>query len=232
MEDQLRDLIIHGMLSPGDQLPTESELSLQFNVARGTVREALGRLASEGLVIKKRGAKGGTFAAAPTTQTVLQTLTGTISLMAASRELTTAELLETRELLEVPAVRLAARRRGEADLKLLRDAVPMESADRSQRRQFATNAGFHEQILVACGNRLLRLATEPIFVTLQTRSLGDRVPSEFWDQVTDDHHAILVAVEAGDPEAAAAAMSAHLQRLRPTYEQLDKELFGSPAAAG
>jgi GntR family transcriptional regulator, transcriptional repressor for pyruvate dehydrogenase complex len=233
VESQLRDLIIHGLVAAGEQLPTEAELSAQFGVARGTVREALGRLASEGLVVKRRGAKGGTFAAAPKPEEVVQALTGTISLMATSEELTIAELLEIREMLEIPAARLAAQRRTAANLEMLRAAVPLESADRQRRRNFTTNAGFHEQILAACGNRLLRLATEPVFITLQTRSLGQHVSTpEFWDRVTEEHSEILKAIEAGDCDAAERTMRQHLEFIRPNYEQVERgNETGEPTGA-
>jgi GntR family transcriptional repressor for pyruvate dehydrogenase complex len=56
--DQLRSLILGGDLSPGDRLPPESELIELFGVSRGTVREALRALASQGLITTSRGATG------------------------------------------------------------------------------------------------------------------------------------------------------------------------------
>lgn len=53
--------IAAGRWAPGDKVPTESELCEHFDVARGTVRQALGELESEGLVERSRGR--GTFVA-------------------------------------------------------------------------------------------------------------------------------------------------------------------------
>jgi DNA-binding FadR family transcriptional regulator len=221
VSDQLRDLLIHGIVFPGDRLPSEIELSERFNVSRGTVREALRTLASEGLVITTRGAAGGTFAAVPKTSEVVQSLTGTISLMAGSREVTMAELLEAREQLEVPATRLAALRRTDAELRLIRAAVPDVTLQVGRTQIFDINRTFHERVVAAAGNRLLRVMTEPVFVTLNVRFLRDQAGPKSWDQVLDEHRLIYAAIEHGDGEAAASAMAQHLGRLRPIYEATD-----------
>jgi DNA-binding FadR family transcriptional regulator len=220
VSDQLRELLIHGVLFPGDRLPNEAELSERFNVSRGTVREALRTLGSEGLVTTTRGASGGSFASAPKAGDVVQSLTGTISLMAGSQEVSVAELLEARETLEVPATRLAALRRTEAELQNVRAVVPDAKVNLASARIFEINRAFHERVVAAAGNRLMRLMTEPLFVVLQVRFLRDRADPSFWDQVFREHRVIYAAIERGDGEAAAAAMAEHLGHLRPTYEKI------------
>ena len=54
-----------GILSVGDLLPSEAELCRALNISRNTVRQAIGELEEEGLVVRKRGR--GTFVADPTT---------------------------------------------------------------------------------------------------------------------------------------------------------------------
>lgn len=63
LAEQLKGRIQRGELRPGDRLWSESELCDRFGVSRGTVREALDVLASEGLI--QRIAGKGTFIAAP-----------------------------------------------------------------------------------------------------------------------------------------------------------------------
>lgn len=55
--------ITAGTLDPGDLLPSEAELCKTFNVSRSTVRQAIGSLEAEGLVVRKQGR--GTFVAEP-----------------------------------------------------------------------------------------------------------------------------------------------------------------------
>jgi len=57
----IRDAIIDGDLLTNERLPSEAELSLQFDVSRSTVREALKRLAAQSLIRTQRGASGGAF---------------------------------------------------------------------------------------------------------------------------------------------------------------------------
>lgn len=55
--------ITAGTLSPGELLPSEAELCKTFNISRSTVRQAIGSLEAEGLVVRKQGR--GTFVAEP-----------------------------------------------------------------------------------------------------------------------------------------------------------------------
>ena len=57
----IRDAIISGELIVDERLPSEAELSEQFQVSRPTVREALKRLAAQSLIRTQRGASGGAF---------------------------------------------------------------------------------------------------------------------------------------------------------------------------
>ena len=52
-----------GILVPGDLLPSESELCKALSISRSTVRQAIGALESEGLVVRRQGK--GTFVAEP-----------------------------------------------------------------------------------------------------------------------------------------------------------------------
>jgi len=55
LERYLREQILAGALRPGDPVPTEAQLAQQFNTSRVTVRQALGRLAFDGLIERQRG---------------------------------------------------------------------------------------------------------------------------------------------------------------------------------
>jgi GntR family transcriptional regulator len=53
--DLLRGMIERGELGPGERLPSETELTKRYGVAQGTVRQAVGLLRSEGIVIAEHG---------------------------------------------------------------------------------------------------------------------------------------------------------------------------------
>ncbi len=58
---QVRGRLARGQLKPGDKLPPERELALEFGVSRGAVREALRTLENAGLVALRKGMHGGAF---------------------------------------------------------------------------------------------------------------------------------------------------------------------------
>jgi GntR family transcriptional regulator len=76
IEDWLADAIAAGRLAPGDRMPTEQDLAAWFGVSRMTLRHALGKLATRGLVTRAVGRHGGTFVAAAKLEQDLTTLTG------------------------------------------------------------------------------------------------------------------------------------------------------------
>lgn len=66
------EAILRGDFAPHNKLPTEGALSAQFGVSRPTVREALARLRSDGIIDSRRGA-GSTVIRAPGTPIVVAT---------------------------------------------------------------------------------------------------------------------------------------------------------------
>lgn len=75
--EALRNQIENGVFIPGDLLPSENELSVQFEVARPTVRKALDRLVVDGFIQKQQG-KGSIVTGKPKGVGILS-LTGTTS---------------------------------------------------------------------------------------------------------------------------------------------------------
>jgi GntR family transcriptional repressor for pyruvate dehydrogenase complex len=212
----LRDRIISGSLEPGHRLPIEAELAEEFGVSRSTIREALRVVSSQDLLVTQRGVNGGTFVKSPGAAHVTDMLEANLGLLAAGEAVTVDELLEVREILEVPAARLAARRATPERLRDL-ELCLVPDGDFDQHRQF------HLVLVQAAGNRLLEVVTKPIFEVLRTRFLRDRADASFWGGVTHDHTDIVTAVRDGDADAAADAMRTHLRDLRDTYVEIDRE---------
>lgn len=216
--DQLRALIISGDLGPGDKLPVESQLSTTFGVSRSTVREALRSLSAQNLVYTSRGVAGGTFIADASPPVLTAYLETGLSLLNGSEAITTAELLEARELFEVPATRLAAQRRTEDHLTAMRAATDRESGG-DRGATFEGNSRFHAVVLEAAGNSLAEVMISPIFGVIRSRFLASAASQPFWRQVDEDHLVILKHIEDGDGDQAAAAMTDHLRRLSAAYKK-------------
>jgi len=226
ISDSIRADILAQRLVPGDRLPVETELAERFGVSRSTVREALRELTSQSLVETTRGATGGTFVVVPSTERLSQSLTVGIEMMATSTDLTVLEMLEARELLEVPAARLASERGTDEQLELIAAYVSSRRADETVGRDLMANWNLHQLVMRAANNPLLELMAQPIFHVLQTRFSQITAPSGFRKQVEQDHRQIASAILDRDAEQAAQLMFDHLEWLRPSYQDFDTRLGG------
>lgn len=203
---RLRVAILDLDLAPGQRL-TERGLETEFDASRTPVRAALVRLENEGLA--QRSGRGW--------------IVSPIDL----DELTA--LAEFREAVEVAVVRLACERAGEAELRslgaTLSAAEDSAAGDSTSEDKGFEDTGseytgseytgptvpdFHLRLARLSGNPFLVSAMEGIMTRLsRTRWLEVRTPAAS-GQAASEHEAIVRALEAGDAEAAAAAVVAHI----------------------
>ncbi|ATY17178.1 FadR family transcriptional regulator (plasmid) [Amycolatopsis sp. AA4] len=217
IEQDLREQIESGALQIGERLPSEADLAARHGVARNTVREALKSLAGQGLLEIKVGARGGTFIARPSADSVSGSLRTALSLMAGS-DVSVENLVQTREILEVPAAEIAALHRTDEELAALR-ATLFDPYRVEPDRVFSCTGGFHLGILQATHNPLLALVAGPVFRVLEERFLRDRAPARTWLEVDQDHREILDCLDRRDQAGAREAMRAHLRAARRHYYQ-------------
>ena len=186
--DRLRSMILKGGLRARHRLPTENEMCDQFGVSRRTVREALRMLSSQGLLATSRGVGGGSTVARIHHQDVTEMLKVSVALLSRSDGLTVASLLEARELLEVPAARLAAAKRTDEELELIRRIIPRSLRGINASQIYPVNKAFHEALLDAAHNRLLHAMTEPglhgTWQPLRPRACGTKVLVSGWRLTT------------------------------------------------
>jgi GntR family transcriptional repressor for pyruvate dehydrogenase complex len=220
MEAALREQIVTGALKPGDRLPSEHELSAEHGVSRNTAREAIRALSSLGLVVTRRGVTGGTFVTVPRTEHLSGSLQTGLALLADSAHLSIPALVEAREVLEVPAAEMAARRRSEEDVAAIRAGLfDPESVPSSE--VFVDNRQFHVGIIRAAHNPLMGIVAEPVFDVLSGRFSRGGAPRELWREVDRDHREILGYIEAGDQAGARESARAHLWASRRYYEAIE-----------
>lgn len=138
---------------------------------------------------------------------------------------TVGELLEARELLEVPAAHLAAKRRDAAAMEGIRAAASVDLGglqDADEARERVGNFGFHAAVLKASGNQIISVMGMPLFSVLQRRLNRRLAPLAFWQHVVNEHVSIAAAIEVGDEEGAEHLMLQHLEALREVYEVMDE----------
>jgi len=192
VHERLREQILSGELEPGAEL-AEVALSEQLGVSRGPIREALGRLASEGLVTvrPRRGA-------------LVRSLSKEEFL----------ELYQVREALEVMAVKLAVPRLRAEDFDALEGLIEKMArhAERDEVAEFfQANVAFHGRLLETSGNGKLQELYGQLLGQLGRYRLRSLLLRGNLQRSVAEHAAIVRAAKRGDVERAAHLMSEHIR---------------------
>ncbi len=113
--EQIRENILAGKLKPGDRLPSEKELSLEFGVSKASLREALRALESLGMLEVKQGMNGGAFVKEVDLETARNNMFNYIFFQNPS----IGEFTQLRNLIEPQVAEIAAGKITAADLDYL-----------------------------------------------------------------------------------------------------------------
>jgi DNA-binding GntR family transcriptional regulator len=189
--DEIRSMIVSGALAPGSRLG-QGELADQLGISRGSVREALRRLAGDGLV--EFEVNRGFFVADMGLENVRRRL-------------------EVRLTLEPEIARLAAARRTDADLATMRETIELEAAARSSDDAHDQSRAFHLAVAAATGNDTFVRVLESLWIADVGRLLlaaRRRMPTWQHDDV-DEHRAIVAALEVRNGKKAALLMRSHVE---------------------
>lgn len=189
---EIREAVRVGRLVPGQRL-VEADLTQELGVSRGPLREALSRLAAEGLV-EIEPYKGATV-----------------------RRMTREDVIDlfrVREALEGQAARLAAEKIDDGEnrkrMTEARHEIEIAGALEDPWQYMEENISFHDLIIELSGNQLLASLSEQ----LQTNAF--RLRHHAWvrgasrDASVGGHKAVADAILAGEPDEAESAMRAHV----------------------
>lgn len=212
--DQVRDGIIElirsGAIQAGDKLPTEPQLGEMFGVGRSAIRSAVQSLVGSGLVEMRPGQ--GAYVRRIDIAELVRLATGVVQLEAESA----FELHEARAMIELTAARLAAKRRSDADVQAMSDAIDtyarIQDADDIEGRVDADIA-FHDAMIQAARNRILVTMLESISGMIRDHRIQYilRSAKEERDMVVDEHRGILAAVAAANEEEAVRRVRRHMR---------------------
>ena len=231
--DDLSGRIRDGALRPGDKLPTESEIMRAFGVSRTVVREALSKLQAAELVETHHGV--GTFVLQPRASGMFRLDPGEIA-----TSVDVLAVLELRISLETESAGLAASRRTEEQLLVMREAL-----DEFERNvgvagdTVAPDFRFHLQIAQSTGNPYFADIMSHLGTTIIPRTRISAIRNldrggAYLSRVNREHEEIYAAIARRDPESARAAMRIHLtnsrERLRMAQEAAQKIAADTPAA--
>ena len=206
---KIRDLINYKNLEPGDKLPAERTLSEKFGVTRSNVRDAIHRLEFYGLL--KSIPQSGTFVA----NIGIIALNGMIDDILRLESPDFKSLVETRILLELKTVRLAALRRTDADLEHIKEALEAYK-EKALTGEDAVQEDllFHLAIAKASGNSSINI----FMLTITPQIIIDFGKYHVCDinqAVTgiEEHSDIYEAIKKQDPTLAKQKMKDHFNIL-------------------
>lgn len=193
-ETVLRDMILDGQMAPGERI-NEVSLSQALGISRGPLREAIQRLAAEGLltVISHRGAFVRTF-----------------------EQYQVEELYELRTALECHVVRLVCERASDEDIADLSHLVQEtgELLSATPGSAYPADHDLHSRLIALSGNEAIGRATlEAQRQILLARRMSAKAPARARDAVRE-HRNLIKAIQKRDADGSARAMAAHLRAAR------------------
>lgn len=205
---RLRDMILHGQFASGELLPPERDLVAESGLSRGSVREALKILETEGLVEIRSGRSGGARVTIPKRTTLARST----ELFVRANAVPLESLLDCRIAVEPMLAKLAARNRTDAELEQLRDLhVQFEQSVDDVKLYRQVNLTWHLAVAAASRNEPLTALMEAISTPLLEATGYEVVTTpETRREAVKAHAAVIRAIERRDEDAAARAMEKHL----------------------
>jgi GntR family transcriptional repressor for pyruvate dehydrogenase complex len=216
---QLKDAVIRGQLKAGDKLPSERELTGNFQVSRGVVREAIRALEAIGYVTIKHGPAGGAYV----NDFNFDRVTGIFLDLYLANRLTMPEVYQVRLHVEPEVARLAALKVNDQSRRRLREALEAERlpfGSINDRMQKLTRVHF---ILAEMCDNFLFEAMVNFMIKLTHRIVAALRPEDH-DALhrAGEHDLIVEAVINGASKRAETAMLKHLQKFSKSLLDMDK----------
>lgn len=218
---QIEDLIVEGVLRPGDRLPAERELAKLLDVSRPSLRDAIKELEQRGLLTTRRG--GGTFVG----DVIGKVFADAFVYLFRSNDRAINDYIEFRREIDVIAASHAAERATDADKKILSETqahmrAAAEQGDLDAMIRYDTD--FHLAVIACAHNVVLLHAMRSIYeqmVPIFYQRLPRHPDGIMINEILDQHEAILEAILASDPEAARQAVIVHANFIETTWRDAD-----------
>jgi len=205
--ERIREAILAGDLRPGERL-VEVRIAEQLGISRGPLREAFRVLRVEGLVVDVPNR--GTFVVRLSPDDV-------------------REIFDLRAAVETRAAKTLARRASESELRelgILLDRLEAAAESGDVRAVARADLAFHDAVCRLSGNRRLHAVFARDVPTMQALIKIDDQLYHSLAEAASEHRPLLSAIEAGDPETAAAGFEAHIDQARDLVAEVIEALPG------
>jgi DNA-binding FadR family transcriptional regulator len=216
----LLERITNRTISAGARLPSEIELARQFGVHRGTVREALRELESNGVLKRERGSK-----LMMVTIPARGSVAAGVSRALAVHDVCFHDVWEALTALEPPIAAAAARKRSAADLEKLEGIVTRLDDELDTAAVVQQTADFFHAVGEATANGVFMLAHEPLVQLLvpSLEAMISQVP-QARRRITEAQKKLLTAIRERSAAQASDWMAKHIRDFRRGFEIAGIEL--------
>lgn len=203
--DHLEEYILSPEVKIDKKLPSELQLAADFQVSRPIIREALKLLEERGLIAQRNGS--GAYVTKPDQQSLYKSLNRIVAM----DKLKYNEIHETRLIMEVSTIHLAAQNMTEEQLNDLNEIYKMErDFDIDMHTRVSLDAKFHNKIAEGCGNSLLQKFIESLIALSEEYMKTGGLSESGKEDAIAEHALILSNLKKRDSEGAAQAMKKHL----------------------
>ena len=220
---QIEQLILRGILRPGERLPSERELSERLAVSRPSLREAIASLQAKGLLVTK--ASAGIFVA----DVLGSAFSDVLIKLFADHDEAVFDYLSFRRDMEGLAASRAARLASDMDLQVIQTLfhkMEMAHSKRHAADEARLDAEFHLSIIEASHNVIMLHMMRSMYQLLQQGVFYNRrvmfKQRTTRDELLAQHRAINDALQNRDPAGAQAAVEAHLNYVRGCLEDQNR----------
>jgi len=205
---QLKESILLGKFKSGEKLPSERELTEEFQVSRGVIREAIRILEITGFVVLRQGPTGGAFV----TDLSFDHVGNAFLDLFLTNKVSIPELANVRYYVEPEIARLAAINATKEDKKRLIEAQEEESlAATTTAARITQFQKVHRVIAESCKNHFYEAISKSMLrLTFEVVEAVD--PDHEALHMPGEHKQIIEAVISANAEAAKAAMTTHLEK--------------------
>lgn len=226
--------ILNGDLKPGDRLPPERELVVQFGVSKVTLREALQSLEANGYIERKRGASGGSIVKEISPTQGIKLLTEYLNIKKMSlNDLIQVRMLFEPSICEEAASMITEEKAHQLELMLEKHQQEYEATGKSK-------FGLHfEQYLARLTGNIVYVVIEDLLINLvrdmeqeilEATSVNDeersRLLSKYYSDTFEEHRTIAEAIIRHDSVGARNAVIVHRQNWAKIFRKLCKESSG------
>jgi len=220
---QIEHLILQGILRPGERLPSERELADRLAVSRPSLREAVAELEEAGLLVTRAGS--GIYVA----DVLGSAFSPALVRLFSTHDDAVADYVAFRRDMEGIAAERAARLGSDTDLQVI-DSIFQKMlaahAKRDPADEAALDAEFHMAIIEASHNVILLHMMRSMFDMLRAGLFYNRQAvfrhRQTRDVLLDQHRASHDAMMARDPDAARAAVGAHMDYVQSALADLGR----------